>query len=247
MNCLRCPLDGPGNQGQGALWDSRWCSARLRASGVLGPFRRYRRRIAGDEPFRWCRGGTGLGDCGARRARPSSCQVLVMVVDTSGLWPIPAVLLDTSCIPLVTSSSTGIGAGSLVTRTQPATRCPHGVCLKTTLVLVIGVDTNGLWPIPALSLDTSCIPLVTSLSAGIGGGSLVTSPFTGVDGGSLVTRTRPATRCRHGAEGSSQGLLEGALRIFGDTPIAPLGPAQGPSPTAKRRTRRGGCVPGRKP
>ena len=97
-----------------------------------------RRRIAGDEPFHWCRGGAGLDDCRACRARPSSCQVVVMVVDTSGLWPIPAVLLDTSCIPVVSSLCAGVGAGSLVTRTRPATGCPHGVCLETTLVLADG-------------------------------------------------------------------------------------------------------------
>nr|WP_139280358.1 hypothetical protein [Tessaracoccus bendigoensis] len=63
--------------------------------------------------------GAGLGDfCEARRARPSSSQVVVMVVDTSDLWPIPAVLLDTSRIPQVTSPSAGIGAGSLVTTSE---------------------------------------------------------------------------------------------------------------------------------
>ena len=30
----------------------------------------------------WCRGGAGLGDCWDGRARPSSCRVVVMVVDT---------------------------------------------------------------------------------------------------------------------------------------------------------------------
>nr|WP_139280113.1 hypothetical protein [Tessaracoccus bendigoensis] len=160
--------------------------------------------------------------------------VLLMVVDSSGLWPIPAVSLDTSCITLVTSLSAGVGAGSLVTSlcagigggslvaslsagvdvrrqvtgTRLATGCPHGVCLETTLVvLLMVVDTSDLWPIPAVSLDTSCIPLVTSLSAGIGAGSLVTSLSAGVDVRSLVSTAYPWCR-RHipGVDGISLEL-----------------------------------------
>nr|WP_175558386.1 hypothetical protein [Tessaracoccus bendigoensis] len=48
------------------------------------------------------------------------------------------------------------------------------------------MDTSDLWPIPAVLLDTSRIPLVTSLSAGNGAGSLVTSLIAGIDAGSLV-------------------------------------------------------------
>ncbi|SHJ96832.1 hypothetical protein SAMN02745244_03673, partial [Tessaracoccus bendigoensis DSM 12906] len=46
---------------------------------------------------------------------------------------------------------------------------------------LVGVDTSDLLPIPAASLVTSRIPLVTSLSTGIGTGSLVTSLSAGVD------------------------------------------------------------------
>uniref|UniRef100_UPI001C31B5E3 hypothetical protein n=1 Tax=Tessaracoccus bendigoensis TaxID=72764 RepID=UPI001C31B5E3 len=103
-----------------------------------------------------------------------------MVVDTSGLWPIPAVSLVTSCLPLVTSLSAGIGAGSLVTSLSPGV---GDISLVTSLSIgvaaalgwgdcgacrarpsccrvVVVVDTSGLWPIPAVSLVTSCLPLV---------------------------------------------------------------------------------------
>uniref|UniRef100_UPI001C314C39 hypothetical protein n=1 Tax=Tessaracoccus bendigoensis TaxID=72764 RepID=UPI001C314C39 len=61
----------------------------------------------------------------------------------------------------------------------------HGTCPETTrVVLLIGPDTSGLWPIPAVSLNTSRIPLVTSTSTGIDAGTLVTSLSAGIGGGS---------------------------------------------------------------
>uniref|UniRef100_UPI001C31D35D hypothetical protein n=1 Tax=Tessaracoccus bendigoensis TaxID=72764 RepID=UPI001C31D35D len=61
-----------------------------------------------------------------------------------------------------------------------------------------------LWPTPAVSLDTSRIPLVTSLSAGIGAGSLVTSPSAGVDVRSLVSTAYPwCRRQKSGVDGIS--------------------------------------------
>nr|WP_139280267.1 hypothetical protein [Tessaracoccus bendigoensis] len=80
---------------------------------------------------------------------------------------------------LVSSPTAGIDAGSLVTSMRLATGCPHGVSLETTPVLLIGVDTSDLWPIPAVSLDTCRIPLVTSPSTGIDAGTLVSSLCVG--------------------------------------------------------------------
>ena len=90
---------------------------------------------------------------------------------------------------------------SLVTRTRPATGRPHDVCLETTLMLLIGADTSDLWPIPAVSLDTSRIPLVTSPSAGIGAGSLVTTP----SGWAMTAPPRAPTRTAD--RGQQRGML----------------------------------------